>query len=134
MNIMDISSLLLIEDSADSEGDTGFFSLCPSTIAANNIGHNEDDAESCTCDTAGVCSLFKGGEGHEDDQGSGEFCGGEDDNYGSDFSMWLSEEALEMECSSPFVEDEVGTRTGKVNVNEVEDKLFWEICMAVGYP
>ncbi|KAJ1428829.1 hypothetical protein SESBI_08939 [Sesbania bispinosa] len=138
MDVMDVSSLLLIEDSADSEGDSGFFSLYPSSIAAN-IGHIEDDAESCTCDTAAICSLFKGGEGHEDDQGSsGEFCGCGDNRNGSDCSsstMWLSDTALEIECSSPFlVDDEEETRMVKVNVNDVDDKLFWEICIAVGYP
>ncbi|KAK7303176.1 hypothetical protein RJT34_14078 [Clitoria ternatea] len=125
MNGVDVSSLLLIEDSADSEGDSGFFS----SMAAN-IGHNEDDAESCTCDSPGSCSLFEDGEGHEDEKG----CDDEVNSCGSDWNfstMWLSD----TECSSPLVvEDVEETRTVKVNVNDVEDKLFWEICMAVGYP
>ncbi|RDX99526.1 hypothetical protein CR513_17408, partial [Mucuna pruriens] len=131
MNGMDVSSWLLIEDSADSEGDSGIFSLYPCNKVANT-GHNEDDAESCTCDTAGICGIFEDGEGHEDEKGRGD----EDEGGGSDWSsstMWMSDAALEMECSSPLVvEDEVETRIVKVNVNDVEDKIFWEICMAVG--
>lgn len=132
-NGMDVSSWLLIEDSADSEGDSGFFSLCPCKIVAN-IGQNEDDAESCTCDTAGMCGLFEDGEGHEDEKGCGEFCGDEDESCDSDWSM--SDAVLEIECSSPLAgtDDEVETRIVKVNVNDVEDKIFWEICMEVGYP
>ncbi|TKY72030.1 hypothetical protein E2542_SST00764 [Spatholobus suberectus] len=139
MNGKDVSSWLLIEDSADSEGDSGFFTLYPCNIVAN-IGHNEDDAESCTCDTAGVCGLFEDGEDHEDEKGCGEFCGDEDEGCDSEWSsstVWLSESdaALEIECSSPLVvEDEGETRIVKVNVNDVEDKIFWETCMAVGYP
>lgn len=131
--IMDVSSWLLIEDSADSEGDSGCFSLCPC-----NIGHKEDDAESCTCDPAGMCGIFEDGEGHEGEKGCGEFCADEDEHCGSEWNsstMWLSDAALEIECSSPLVvEDEEETRIVKVNVNDVEDKIFWEICMAVGYP
>jgi hypothetical protein len=116
MNDMDIScsSLLLIEDSADSEGDSvGFFTL----YHAANIGHKEDDAESCTYehDIDGICSLIKE---DEDDKGSDEFfCDGE--------------------CSSsPLLDDDdyEETRMVNVNLNDVDDKLFWEICMEVGYP
>nr|KYP62830.1 hypothetical protein KK1_017385 [Cajanus cajan] len=123
---MDVSSWLLIEDSADSEGDSGFSSLCPCNIVAN-IGHNEDDAESCTCDTAGTCGLYEDGEGHEDEMMSGSDC--------SSSTMWISDATLAIECSSPLVdEDEGKTRIVKVDVNDVEDKIFWEICMEVGYP
>jgi len=138
MKGVDVSSWFLIEDSADSEGDTGFFSLLyPNNIVANT-GYNEDDAESCTRDTAGTCGLCGDGEGGEDENGYGEFCGDEDEGCGSGWSnstMWLSDASLEVECSSPLVvEDEVETRIVKVNVNDVEDKIFWETCMAVGYP
>lgn len=110
MKCIDVSSWLVVEDSADSEGDIGFFSLVYQVVS------NEDDAESCTCDTAGSCGLSEDVEGGEDE-------------------MWQSDTWLETECSSPLVvEDEVETRILKVNVNDVEDKIFWETCMAVGYP
>ncbi|BAT87368.1 hypothetical protein LR48_Vigan09g217500 [Vigna angularis] len=111
MKGIDVSSWLLVEDSGDSEGDTGFFSLLYQVVS------NDDDAESCTCDTAGTCGLSEDVEGGEDE-------------------MWLSDTSLEIECSSSplVVEDEVETRIVKVNVNDVEDKIFWETCMAVGYP
>lgn len=128
MNVVDVSSWFLIEEIADSEGDSGY----PSTIAAN-IGYSEDDAESCTCDSTGICSQFKD---QEDDQWwSGEFCADEDDIHGLDCSMWLSDSELEIECSSHFlVDDKEETRMVKVNMNEVDDKLFWEICIEMGYP
>ncbi|KAL2341181.1 hypothetical protein Fmac_009121 [Flemingia macrophylla] len=133
---MDVSPWLLIEDSADSEGDSVFFSPCPGNLVAN-ICHHEDDAESCTCETTGIFDIFEDGEGH-DEKGSGEFCGDENESCGSDWNsstMWSSDTAVGIECSSPLVvEDEVETRIAKVNVNDVEDKMFWEICMAVGYP
>lgn len=142
---MDIScsSLLLIEDSADSEGDhTDFFTLYPFSSTATNIfGHKEEDAESCTCDCecdiANLCSLVKE---DEDGQRSDELVGDGDDNYCLDCSMWLSDEASEeMECSfsSNFLiddDDDEESRMVEVDVNDVDDKLFWEICMAVGYP
>ncbi|CAJ2658560.1 unnamed protein product [Trifolium pratense] len=121
MNDMDVScsSLLLIEDSADSEGDSvGFFTL----YQAANIGHKEDDAESCTYEhdiDDGICSLIKE---DGDNKGSGEFCCDEE---------WSS--------SSPLLDDDDDdddeeTRMVNVNLNDVDDKLFWEICMEVGYP
>lgn len=139
MNVLDFSSLWLIEDSADSEGDdpAGLFRRYPS-----NIGHKEeDDAESCTCecDTSGIGNnLLK----EDDRQGCGEFCGDGDEGYGLNCScstMWnMSDAALEVaQCSSPnFLvdDDDEVTRMVKVNVDDVDDKLFWEICMAVGYP
>ncbi|KAG5038989.1 hypothetical protein JHK86_019829 [Glycine max] len=105
---MDVSALLLTEDSADSEDDYGFFSVCPSSIAISD--DNEDDAESCSCDTTtSTCGLPKDGE---DDQGFAEFCGNE----------------------VTALEDEAEIRIDQVIVNESEDRLFWETCMAVGYP
>jgi hypothetical protein len=134
MNDMDVpcSSLLLIEDSADSEGDLiGFFTLYP---AANYIGHKEEDAESCTyeCDIDDMYSLVKE---DDNDKGSDEFCCV--DCSCSSSTMWLSDAALEIECSSsPLLvdDDDEEIRLVNVNVNDVDDKLFWEICMEMGYP
>ncbi|CAK8530964.1 unnamed protein product [Lathyrus sativus] len=137
MNNTDVScsSLLLIEDSADSEGDSiGFFTLYP----AANIGHTEEDAESCTCDCDcdidGICSLVKE---DEDVKGSGEFCWVDCSCFNS--SMLMLEATMEIGCSSsPLLlvdeDEEVETRMVEVNVNDVDDKVFWEMCMAVGYP
>ncbi|MED6156939.1 hypothetical protein PIB30_018861 [Stylosanthes scabra] len=109
--MMDMSPLLLIEDTADSEGETtGFFiTLCPDAEEATN---NNDDAESCT-------------------SGS--------NDYNNCSHMWISSEEM-MKCSSSspdfFVEDDDDEEVEsiRVDVNEVEDKLFWEICIAMGYP
>ncbi|AES64283.1 hypothetical protein MtrunA17_Chr2g0286631 [Medicago truncatula] len=138
MNDMDVScsSLLLIEDSADSEGDLiGFFTLYP---AANYIGHKEEDAESCTyeCDIDDMYDLVKE---DDNDKGSHEFCCVDCSCSCSSSTMWLSDAALEIECSSsPLLVDdddeEIRMVNVNVNVNDVDDKLFWEICMEVGYP
>lgn len=144
MNGVDVSSWLLMEDSADSEADSGLFSLYPST--GTIAGHNEDDAESCNYDTDGIYGLSEVGDGHEDDQEAGEFSCHEDnmDELDSQSSMtWQSDAASE--CFSPLpVEDEreeikmevdkKETKIGGVNFRELEDRLFWETCMAVGYP
>ncbi|KAF7837169.1 hypothetical protein G2W53_005651 [Senna tora] len=100
---VDVSSWLLMEDSADSEADSGFLSLYPSTAAI--VGHNEDDAESCNYDTDDIYGLSEVGDGHEDD------------GHVDIFSV--EQEEMNM---------------GEVNVHELEDRLFWETCMAVGYP
>ncbi|KAK7292326.1 hypothetical protein RIF29_08104 [Crotalaria pallida] len=115
MNSVDVSSWLLIEDSADSEEDySGFFfsSMCP----------NEDDK-------ASTCGLSNDGAGHQEDEGINE----DESSYaydnevvGGNSTLWMSIGALE---------DEAETRIGdEVNVNELEDRVFWEMCMAVGYP
>ncbi|MED6121677.1 hypothetical protein PIB30_032445 [Stylosanthes scabra] len=113
MNInmmMDMSPLLLIEDTADSEGDTtGFFiTHCPDAEEATN----NDDAESCTSDN---------------------------NDYNNCSHMWISSEEMKCSTSSPddFLvdeDDDEEVESNKVDVNEVEDKLFWEICIAMGYP
>ncbi|KAL4320720.1 hypothetical protein HN51_064854 [Arachis hypogaea] len=109
MNInmmMDMSPSLLIEDTADSEGDTiGFFiTLCP--VEATN---NDDDAESCTSDN---------------------------NDHHNDSHVCISSKEMKCSSSSPdfLVDDDEEVESIKVNVNEVEDKVFWEICIAVGYP
>ncbi|CAJ1941120.1 unnamed protein product [Sphenostylis stenocarpa] len=102
---MDLSALLLFEDSADSEDDYVFF-----TVNIAITGDNEDDAESCNCDTTSTSDLPKDGEGQEDDEGFGEFCG--------------NNEVAELEAEAER----------RIFVNESEDRLFWETCMEVGYP
>ncbi|KAL2339093.1 hypothetical protein Fmac_013539 [Flemingia macrophylla] len=107
---MDLSALLLIEDSADSEEDYVLLTVCPNSIAITYA--NEDDAESCCCDTTSTCGLSEDDEGHEDDK---------------EFAEFGSNEVA-------VLEDEAETRVGEVIANELEDRLFWESCMAVGYP
>jgi len=71
---VDVSTFSLIEDSADSEDDHVFF-----TVSIGISGDKEDDAESCNCDTtSSTCEVSKYGEGQEDDEGFGEFCGNEE--------------------------------------------------------
>lgn len=125
MNGVDISSWLLIEDSADSEEDSGIFSLYPSTAFIS--GHNEDDAESCNYDTDGKCGLSE----FDDDHDFG------DDNIESDSGdsiMWLPSTTLECFSSLPVKDEDDEMKMGEVNVHDLEDRLFWEVCMEVGYP
>ena len=144
MNGVDVSLWLHMEDSADSEADSSFPSLYPSTAIIAD--YDEDDAESCNYDIDGIYGLSEDGDSCEDDQDSGEFSCDEDyiDGLDSQSSMiWQSGDTSE--CFSPLpVEDEQeemkievdqeATKTGGVNFRELEDRLFWETCMAVGYP
>ncbi|KAI9114838.1 hypothetical protein K1719_013851 [Acacia pycnantha] len=138
MNGVDVSSWLLMEDSADSEADSGSFSLYHGT--ATIAGYDDDDAESCNYDTDGKYGV------HEDDQNSGEFSCHEDnmDELDSQSSMiWQSDATSECFSALPVEDeqekmkievDQKEMKIGGVKFRELEDRLFWETCMAVGYP
>ncbi|KAI4345503.1 hypothetical protein L6164_012619 [Bauhinia variegata] len=130
MNTVDVSSWLLFEDSADSEADSGFSTLHLSIAAVADA--DEDDAESCISDKDGIYDLPMVADSHEDDQ-EVEFSSDEDDRNFCSSTVWLSDAALG--CICPLaLEDEGETKMTEVNINELEDRLFWETCIAVGYP
>ena len=132
---VDASSSLLFEDSGDSETDA--------EIHADDVAtdiFDDQDAESCSCDT---CDDDKHGfTDHQfldcDDQDSGNSSGinhGDDDHHEPSTSgcnqLWLSDE--NSGCLSRK-EGEEETKVDKIDVDEMEDRLFWETCMEVGYP
>ncbi|KAK3189831.1 hypothetical protein Dsin_029392 [Dipteronia sinensis] len=93
--VVDVSSFLLVEESADSEADFPTWEMCRDIAAAT--GGVEDDAESCSCDTATQTLVHhdQGGlDGHEvsgydvdDDQDNFSDC--DDDDDGGELS-WRS--------------------------------------------
>lgn len=125
-NSMDMSCFLLLEDSADSEVDC-FAShyISPDRIAAAK----EEDAESCSCNCEeasekhGMSEVFECRVEEEEEEEEG--TEGDDDdgcreNLGS-CKMGLSNAVLAEEEESKVIAG-------------MDDKLFWETCMAVGYP
>ncbi|GMI70346.1 hypothetical protein HRI_000703900 [Hibiscus trionum] len=106
--VLDVSSFFLVEDSGDSELDRG-----PS-MAAVAGADDEDDAESCSCnDTIKIEGSFDDFYEviHDDDKDE------EHQNY-----VGSIDEAI-----------------GSYNIcrevmDGMEDRLFWETCMAIGYP
>lgn len=136
--VMDVSPFLLVEGSADSEADYGLLKLCLDVT----IACDDDDAESCSCDTSDILDF------HEtnvecDDQDYGDFNDGDknihdhQDPSWSSCKMWLRDGA-----AWEFMSTEEGEEESKVGINlsnrevmdEMEDRLFWETCMAAGYP
>ncbi|XVF66305.1 hypothetical protein PTKIN_Ptkin10aG0024500 [Pterospermum kingtungense] len=118
--MVDVSCFLLVEDSGDSELDCGPKSM---EIAAAD---HEDDAESCCCDTISIERL--------------------DDFYeetilqlDEDVQDFIDcEEALGYISADQEVEDDedpwFGINLCREVMDGMEDMMFWETCMAVGYP
>lgn len=114
-NSVDLSIFFLMEGSADSETDSSSFDLCKEddNSGINNNCHgldDDEDARSCSYkSTRDHCS--KGFEVEEEDE------------VMESFVMYNDSE--ENEC------DEVMSREA---MDAMEDKGFWEACIAVGYP
>jgi hypothetical protein len=128
--VLDVSSFLLVEGSADSEAEYGLLKLyldvtiaCAAAAAA---AADDDDAESCSCDTTdrihGFSETFEVDD-HREPSWSG--C-----------KMFLKDAALD--C---MIIEEGDQEESKVDINlsrevmdAMEDRLFWETCIALGYP
>ena len=142
--VVDVSSFLLVEESADSEADFPTWEMCRDIAAA--MGGGEDDAESCSCDTATQTLVHhdQGGlDGHEvsdydvdDDQ----------DNFSDDddgelccsstrcCKLWLGYMSTEKGGGEEESSCRVGFKRKVRDDDEMDDRVFWETCMAVGYP
>ncbi|KAL5782395.1 hypothetical protein ACOSP7_007424 [Xanthoceras sorbifolium] len=139
LNGVDVSSFLLVEESADSDAD---FLTCMEMYRATAAGREDDDAESCIGEyTSETHHLKDGGDDQVfdcddvDDQDFFSDCDDDDDDdvelsWSTTCKLWLgymsTEEGEEEESSR------VGFKT-KVK-DDMEDRVFWETCMAVGYP
>lgn len=112
-------SFLFLEDSADSDDD--FTTL----IRKNREGYAEDDAESCSCEKSDGHDLLS--EDIEDRNGGNRL----NDLVG--VSCWRNCGHMGM---SPYVveEGEEVSKINETNTEEMVDRIFWETCMAVGYP
>ncbi|CAK7332893.1 unnamed protein product [Dovyalis caffra] len=122
--VLDVSSFLLVEGSADSEADYGLPKLyLDVTIACDD--DDDDDAESCSCDTTdhvhGFDEAFEVDD-HREPSWSG--C-----------KMILRDAALDcMIIEEGEEESKVDNNLRKEVVDAMEDRLFWETCLAAGYP
>ena len=129
-NSIDMSSFLLLEDSADSEVDCfASHSINPDRIAAAK----DEDAESCSCDceehvTYEVFECRVEEEEKKEDGGGG---GDEEDDDDDDDGCWESWRSCKMGLPNAGLAEE--EEESKV-IADMDDKLFWETCMAVGYP
>ncbi|XVF62689.1 hypothetical protein PTKIN_Ptkin09bG0028500 [Pterospermum kingtungense] len=137
--VVDISCFLLVEDSGDSELDSGPMQCDQSMDVA---GADEDDAESCSCDastTERLDDFYEEILQLDEDQdfidcieptaatGSWSSC-----------NMWSIDEALGYisadEAEDHHQEPRFGIKLCREVMDGMEDRLFWETCMAVGYP
>ncbi|KAE8677626.1 hypothetical protein F3Y22_tig00111504pilonHSYRG00039 [Hibiscus syriacus] len=114
--LVDVSRFFLFEHSGDSELDSE--SPMDITMATAVIGGDEDDAESCSCDMIGT-------ERHDDFYGA--ILRLLDDDGDEDLIGCNDEDRVEEEPDSGI--DLCGEA-----MDRMEDRLFWETCMAVGYP
>ncbi|KAJ0093968.1 hypothetical protein Patl1_25547 [Pistacia atlantica] len=129
-NVVDVSSFLLVEETADNFLNCQMFHSMVITV-------DEDDAESCSCDTSEMQASVHEVFDYDIDEADCEF--GEVDESErscSSCKMWLSADG------SGYLSKEQGEAESIwVDINlsrqvkdEMEDRLFWETCMAVGYP
>ncbi|KAL3727472.1 hypothetical protein ACJRO7_032234 [Eucalyptus globulus] len=120
-----------MEESADSEADfvqSEFTAIC---------GGGDDDAESCSCDTGEV-------SGSQEDDCDGQDSGDQWNNLSQGSSIvWASDQEDGHVSMGVDEEEESWVNSGggsggrglsKEEMDAMEDKDFWETCMAIGYP
>ncbi|XVF38618.1 hypothetical protein REPUB_Repub20aG0117900 [Reevesia pubescens] len=125
--IVDVSCFLLVEDSGDSE-------QCQSMEIAAAADDHEDDAESCSFDTISTERLDDFYEvilqlDDIEDQDLID-CNEAATGCWSGCNMCSIDEALEAEDQEP----RFGLNLSTEVMDGMEDRVFWETCMAVGYP
>ncbi|KAB2092731.1 hypothetical protein ES319_A02G049900v1 [Gossypium barbadense] len=117
--MLDISCFFLIEDSGDSEHDSELSSMDITTVTVAGSGGDEDDAESCSCDTISTERL---------------------DDFYQAILKFLDDDGDDqdlIDCNDDQDGDErpgLGMDLCREAMDGMEDRLFWETCMAVGYP
>ncbi|KAF8017023.1 hypothetical protein BT93_H2278 [Corymbia citriodora subsp. variegata] len=122
-----------MEDTADSEAD-----FLQSEVTAI-IGEDDDDAESCSCDASEVSGSRV--DVWDDDRDSSD----QWNNPSQRSSTVWSSDREDRHTSTDVDEEEESWvnsgRTGssggdpsKEEMDAMEDKVFWETCMAIGYP
>lgn len=127
--IKDASSFFLWEDSADSEVDR----LLSHPHELESAVDDQEDACSCSCndfatDDLRSPDLQDDGDGDRDQAAIGLIGDGERQRSGTALEYSYKEEEEEEEEESS---NDVGVIH---NTDEMEDKLFWDTCMAGGYP
>ncbi|EEF45462.1 uncharacterized protein LOC8262368 [Ricinus communis] len=129
--VVDLSSFLLVEGTADSEADCEFLKLCQDAIMICDYdGDPEDDAESCSCDTSEVLESNDDQDCRDSDEADNKDCHGKQ----SWCKIWLENEELEYMSTEDGEATSDGTNLSKKIIDQMEDRHFWETCLAVGYP
>ncbi|KAG6575041.1 hypothetical protein SDJN03_25680, partial [Cucurbita argyrosperma subsp. sororia] len=127
------SSLFLWEDTADSEVDR----LLSHPHQLESAVDDPEDARSCSCDDyatdRSAVDLQDDGDGDEDravgSTGDDARSSHLDETRPSGATLEYSSEEDEEE------EEESNNNVGAIrDMNEMEDKLFWDTCMEGGYP
>ncbi|OMO98382.1 hypothetical protein COLO4_13956 [Corchorus olitorius] len=138
-SMVDVSCFLLVEDSGDSELERQGNMDIIATMAADNY-HDEGDAESCSCDTSERLDDFYDELVQLDDHHDQGFkdCKLLDpiaaDGWSSCSKIWSIDEALGSTLSVDDQEQSFGINLCREVMDGMEDRLFWETCIAVGYP
>ncbi|XVF14333.1 hypothetical protein REPUB_Repub09cG0050400 [Reevesia pubescens] len=129
--IMDVSCFLLVEDSGDSE-------QCQSMEIAADDDNHEDDAESCSCDTISTDQRALDDFYEVILQLDQDFIDCNEAVTGrSSCNKWFIDEALgyiSADEHAEYQEPRFGTNLSREVMDGMEDRLFWETCMEVGYP
>ncbi|KAM0962822.1 hypothetical protein ACFX15_021436 [Malus domestica] len=115
---VDVSCFFLFEGTADSEAADHH------TTKAALVLLVDEDAESCSSHTFGACDHNYSKDRVEDQHRARSWCRSK---------VWLQ---YSEGAASGYEEEEVESKLVGVlsNMDEMVDSLFWENCMAAGYP
>lgn len=137
-NAIDVSEFFLIEYSADSETDSATDTASKSSLEPCD-GLGDDDAESRTCDSSSIdclgCDIAEE-YACSSTRLNGTGCLNRQPELG-DVGFVLEDEGgggEEEEKEEAMWEEDDGGGLRKEEMDAMEDRLFWETCMAVGYP
>ncbi|KAK8623847.1 hypothetical protein V6N13_065210 [Hibiscus sabdariffa] len=124
--LVDVSRFFLVEHSGDSElVSESSMDITTATVAAGG-GVDDNDAESCSCDAISTERLDDFYEVIlrllDDDD--------DDDGDGDEDLIDCNEEGRDRDGEEPGL----GIDLCREVMDGMEDRLFWETCMAVGYP
>ena len=147
---MDVSPCLLFEDIADSETDAAG---PDHKIHADDDAHDDQDAESCSrgeaCDDHHTPGFDEALDCDEKDSGASSGGDAGDDHHQCGrpcASCCLSSDHVALGClpreegegeeeaNMGEINKDDPSKKKEINKDEMEDGLFWETCMAVGYP
>lgn len=122
---VDISCFFLVEESGDSEADYVV------DIAGDAGGDDSDDAESCCHNTMEIQMVDD--FDHEDVVVCDDHC---QEFSGCDEPSWRSAKVWRMDSTEEGEEEVVFgiSRRRREVMDGMEDKHFWETCIAAGYP
>ncbi|KAG9457538.1 hypothetical protein H6P81_002046 [Aristolochia fimbriata] len=134
---MDYCGSLVGEATGDSEADLDPYAAGRREAWPEFVEDNEEDAQSCVCDSRGVSCSNGSVLADEDEEGEDEGEDGtwDDDDDDDQCQMGFCENAVarpetvgneEEEEEDGVVNEEVPKRN--VLITEMEDRLFWETC------